>query len=49
MCLVGDRILTDIVMGNYYGMVTVQVQPFTGDGENMVVKVMRRFENNPGL
>ena len=23
ICLVGDRVLTDIVMGNYYGMLTI--------------------------
>ena len=44
--LVGDRILSDVVMGNKYGMLTFRVQPFTTQGENFMVKILRVFEDS---
>jgi phosphatidylglycerophosphatase GEP4 len=34
ICIIGDRILTDIVFGNLYGMLTVHTQPLPPHGED---------------
>jgi len=34
ICVVGDRLLTDIVFGNLHGMLTVHTQPFADDSDN---------------
>ena len=49
LCMVGDRLLTDIVFGNLHGMLTVHILPLcTGEenkNDNTVAKVIRTVEN----
>ena len=49
LCMVGDRLLTDIVFGNLYGMLTVHTLPLcTGDDntqDNKIASVVRKIEN----
>lgn len=49
LCMVGDRLLTDVVFGNLHGMLTVHCLPLcTGKdnkGDNMVASVIRGLEN----
>lgn len=50
VCVVGDRLLTDIVFGNLHGMLTVHTQPFADDREeakrdNWAAKLIRPVEN----
>jgi phosphatidylglycerophosphatase GEP4 len=49
LCMVGDRLLTDIVFGNLHGMLTVHTLPLcTGSDnsqDNTVAKVIRNAEN----
>lgn len=42
--MVGDRRFTDIVFGNRNGFFTVLTEPLTGEGENFVVKMVRKME-----
>ena len=45
VAVVGDRILSDIVMGNNFGMFTIYVDPLNLQHENYVVRFIRAFEN----
>mmetsp|Transcript_28274 Transcript_28274/g.45489 ORF Transcript_28274/g.45489 Transcript_28274/m.45489 type:complete len:153 (+) Transcript_28274:224-682(+) len=46
MCVVGDRILTDVLFGSMYGILTVHVkEPLGLKGDNPVARVMRTVEN----
>lgn len=49
LCMVGDRLLTDVVFGNINGMLTVHVLPLcTGEEnkkDNKVANVVRKVEN----
>ena len=45
VCVIGDRILADIVMGNRHGFLTVKTEPFETATENSLVKLSRAFEN----
>lgn len=49
LCMVGDRLLTDVVFGNLYGMLTVHTLPLCKGSENTqdntVAKVIRSVEN----
>ena len=49
LCMVGDRLLTDVVFGNLHGMLTVHILPLcTGKenkNDNTVAKVVRTVEN----
>lgn len=54
ICVVGDRLLTDIVFGNLHGMLTVHTQPFpsnqegegdVADRDNWTAKLLRPVEN----
>lgn len=49
VCIVGDRLLTDIVFGNLYGMLTVHCLPLcTGvenSNDNKIACVLRTLEN----
>lgn len=49
LCMVGDRLLTDVVFGNLYGMLTVHTLPLCSGAENArdnkVAKVIRTAEN----
>ena len=45
IAVIGDRVLSDIIMGNNLGSFTVLVEPFNTSRENFVVKTVRKFEN----
>jgi phosphatidylglycerophosphatase GEP4 len=49
LCMVGDRLLTDIVFGNLFGMLTVHCLPLCSGGENKsdnkIASVVRTVEN----
>jgi phosphatidylglycerophosphatase GEP4 len=49
VCMIGDRLLTDVVFGNLYGMLTVHTMPLcTGDDnarDNTIARVIRGAEN----
>ena len=49
LCMVGDRLLTDVVFGNLHGMLTVHILPLCSGKENRrdnkVAKVVRIIEN----
>lgn len=47
ICMVGDRILTDVVFGNLYGMVTVHTQPLPleDNKDNWTARLIRPLEN----
>lgn len=45
LCIVGDRLLTDVMWGNFAGMYTVHTQILTEVGDNRVAAVVRRLEN----
>lgn len=49
LCMVGDRLLTDVVFGNLYGMLTVHTLPLCKGSDNAqdntVAKVIRSVEN----
>ncbi len=44
VCLVGDRVMADTVMGNALGYFTIEVEPFCTKPENFMVKLMRKVE-----
>lgn len=50
ICMVGDRLLTDIVFGNLYGMLTVHCLPLCSGSENKrdnkVASMIRLTENS---
>ena len=50
LCMVGDRLLTDIVFGNLYGMLTVHCNPLCSGEENKddnkIASVIRTGENS---
>jgi phosphatidylglycerophosphatase GEP4 len=50
ICIVGDRILTDIVFGNLYGLLTVHCLPLCQGPENVkdnwTAKLLRPVENS---
>ncbi len=49
ICIVGDRLLTDVVFGNLYGMLTIHCDPLCSGAENArdnaVASVIRSIEN----
>uniref|UniRef100_A0A7S3HZI1 Uncharacterized protein n=1 Tax=Favella ehrenbergii TaxID=182087 RepID=A0A7S3HZI1_9SPIT len=45
VAIVGDRILSDVILGNHLGMFTIYVDPLHVANENFVVKFVRAFEN----
>ena len=49
LCMVGDRLLTDVVFGNLYGMLTIHCLPLcTGEEnskDNKVANIIRKAEN----
>ncbi len=49
LCMVGDRLLTDVVFGNLHGMLTVHTLPLCegeeNKNDNTVAKVIRTLEN----
>ena len=49
LCMVGDRLLTDVVFGNLYGMLTVHTLPLCrgadNSADNTPAKLLRSVEN----
>eukprot|EP00048_Salpingoeca_helianthica_P013653 m.204572 g.204572 ORF g.204572 m.204572 type:complete len:206 (+) comp15530_c0_seq2:1435-2052(+) len=45
VALVGDRLLTDVLMANMHGMLAVHTQALTVEGDNPAAAVIRRLEN----
>jgi phosphatidylglycerophosphatase GEP4 len=49
LCMVGDRLLTDVVFGNLHGMLTVHTLPLCfGDDnnqDNKIASILRKVEN----
>eukprot|EP00465_Bigelowiella_longifila_P013166 CAMPEP_0185265546 /NCGR_PEP_ID=MMETSP1359-20130426/27903_1 /TAXON_ID=552665 /ORGANISM="Bigelowiella longifila, Strain CCMP242" /LENGTH=264 /DNA_ID=CAMNT_0027854873 /DNA_START=37 /DNA_END=831 /DNA_ORIENTATION=- len=46
MCIVGDRVLTDVLFGSMYGLLTVHVnEPLGEKKDNQVARFMRTVEN----
>ena len=49
LCMVGDRLLTDVVFGNLYGMISVHTLPLCSGSDNSqdnkVAKAIRKVEN----
>lgn len=45
ICIIGDRLLTDVMWGNLAGMYTIHTQILTEVGDNKVAAVVRRLEN----
>lgn len=43
IAVVGDRYTTDILFGNLFGMFTIKTEILTPEGENAVVKSVRKF------
>jgi hypothetical protein len=48
LCIVGDRLLTDVMWGNGRGMLTVHTEILTDVGDNRVASVVRRVEGRAG-
>lgn len=44
LVICGDRVFTDIVFGNRYGMLTILTDIFTEDGDNLAAVKARRHE-----
>ena len=45
IAVIGDRVLSDVVLGNSHGMFTVLVKPFDKNVENFAVKGARKLED----
>ena len=45
LCVIGDRVLTDVVFGNLHGALTVHVRPLTTAGDNAVARLVRPLES----
>jgi len=49
ICMVGDRLLTDIVFGNLYGMLTIHCLPLCSGKDNVkdnaIASIFRKTEN----
>jgi predicted HAD superfamily phosphohydrolase YqeG len=46
IAMVGDRILTDTLMGNASGFYTIDTRAFSFKRENYIVKAVKHFERN---
>eukprot|EP00669_Euglena_mutabilis_P001087 TRINITY_DN11371_c0_g1_i1.p3 TRINITY_DN11371_c0_g1~~TRINITY_DN11371_c0_g1_i1.p3 ORF type:complete len:240 (-),score=75.39 TRINITY_DN11371_c0_g1_i1:36-755(-) len=44
LCVIGDRVLTDVVFGNLHGALTVHTQPLSTRGDNLVARILRPVE-----
>lgn len=45
LCIIGDRLLVDITMGKKYKFFTILVSPIDTTPENLIVKTLRKIEN----
>jgi phosphatidylglycerophosphatase GEP4 len=44
ICVIGDRLLVDVLMGKEYGYYTILVDPLTLTKDNIIVRFMRTIE-----
>jgi len=44
ICVIGDRLLVDVIMGVEHGFFTILVKPITLKKDNLMVKLLRKFE-----
>ncbi len=44
LVIFGDRIFTDVVFGNRYGMLTVHTYSLSENGDNKLVSLLRKYE-----
>ena len=44
LVMIGDRLFTDIVFGNRYGMLTIHTQMLTSEGDNKAAAKVRTYE-----
>ena len=47
LCVIGDRLLTDVVFGNLHGMMTIHTTPLTLEGDNKPAMVFRYVCQRP--
>lgn len=45
VCIVGDRLFVDVLMGNEFGCFTILVNPISVEKENFIVRMVRKIEN----
>jgi phosphatidylglycerophosphatase GEP4 len=45
ICIIGDRLLVDIIMGKAFGFYTILVNPIIPTKDNFMVRFIRIFEN----
>lgn len=45
LCVVGDRLFTDVLMGNFHGMMTICTEELTSVGDNKMAKFIRSLES----
>lgn len=44
ICIIGDRLLVDVIMGKEYGFYTILLDPITTNKDNFMVRIMRKLE-----
>ena len=44
--IIGDRIFTDVVFGNRYGLLTIHTSIISEEGENKAASLVRRYESS---
>ena len=45
VAIIGDRLFTDVLMGNLFGLTTILVDPLDGNLDSLSVKAMRKMES----
>lgn len=45
LCVIGDRLFTDILMGNLHGMMTICTSELTSKGDNKIASAVRKVES----
>jgi phosphatidylglycerophosphatase GEP4 len=45
ICIIGDRLFIDVLMGKKYGFFTILLEPINISKENIMVKIARKIEN----
>ena len=46
IAVIGDRIATDVLLGNLHGCMTILVEPFDPTKDNAAVKLARKIERS---
>jgi len=45
VCIIGDRLFVDVLMGSEFGFFTILVNPISEKAENFVIRFVRKIEN----